>query len=87
MPTDHVAVNVEGRTTGVAVVHRRVDLDEVVIRTGADVASASRDDAGRHRSAEAERVADSNHPVADPRRLIGKFDEGKIAAPFDLDEC
>src|SRR6185312_4487427 len=37
--TDHVAVDVEGRATGVAFVDRGVDLNEVVIRTGADIAA------------------------------------------------
>ena len=36
----HFAVGVEGRATGVALVHRRIDLDEIVIRTVADVAAA-----------------------------------------------
>ena len=65
---DHVAVDVEGRAAGIALVHRRVDLDEVVIGAGADVAAARRDDAGRHGAAEAERIADREHPVADARR-------------------
>ena len=67
MPTD-LALEVEGRAARVAAVHRRVDLEVVVVGTGADVAAAGRNDAGRHCSAEAERVADSDHPVADARR-------------------
>src|SRR5262249_45469165 len=55
---DHRAVDVERRAAGIAAVHRRVDLDEVVIGTGADVAAARRDDAGGHGAAEAERIAD-----------------------------
>ena len=35
-----LAVGVEGRTARIALVHGRVDLDEVVIRTVADVAAA-----------------------------------------------
>src|SRR5262249_38610543 len=42
---DHLAVGVERRSAGVALVDRRVDLDEVVIRTGAYVAAARRYDA------------------------------------------
>ena len=64
---DDLALQVEGRAAGIAAVHRRVDLQEVVIGAGADVAAAGRDDAGRHRAAEAERVADRQHPVADAR--------------------
>src|SRR5690606_6301119 len=47
--TDNLARQVERRATGVALVHGRVDLDEVV-GTGADVAALRRDDAGRHRA-------------------------------------
>ena len=46
---DHLAVDVEGRAAGVALVDRRVDLDEVVVGTRADVAAARRDDAGGRR--------------------------------------
>ena len=69
---DHLAFDVEGRAAGIAVVHRRVDLEEVVIGAGADVAAARRDDARGHGAAEAERIADRDHPIADPRRLDGE---------------
>ena len=82
---DHIAVDVEGRAAGIALVHRRVDLDEVVIGAGADVAAARRDDARRHRAAEAERIADREHPVADARRIVRKLGEREIAA-LDLDQ-
>src|SRR5205823_5288995 len=52
---DDVAVHVEARSTGIALVDRRVDLDEVVVGTGSDVAAARGDDAGRHGAAEPER--------------------------------
>ena len=67
---DDVAVEIERRAARVAAVHRRVDLDEVVIGARADVAAARRDDAGRHRAAEAERIADREHPVADARDAV-----------------
>ena len=76
----HLAFGVEGRAAGIAVIDRRVDLQEVVIGPGADVASARRDDAGGHRSAEAERVADRDHPIADARRVRGERDIGEIGA-------
>ena len=59
---------VEGRAARIAAVDRRVDLQEVVVRSGADVAAARRDDAGGDGAAEAERIADGDHPVADARR-------------------
>src|SRR5499427_3555480 len=82
---DDVAVDVEGRSAGVAFVDRGVDLDEVVIRTGPDVAAACRNDAGRHRVAEAEWIADRNHPVASTRFAIREFHERKVVA-VNLDQ-
>ena len=82
---DHFAVHVEGRAAGIAAVHRRVDLQEVVVGAGADVAAFRRDDAGGHRAAEAERIADREHPLPDLRGLGG---EGHIleAVAFDLQQ-
>ena len=49
-------------------VDRRVGLDVAVVRArAADVAVQRRDDAGGDGAAEAERIADRDHPVADPR--------------------
>src|SRR6202021_4100631 len=61
----HLAFGVEGRTTRVALVHGRVDLDEIVIGAVTDVAAAGRYDAGRHRAAESEGIADREYPIAD----------------------
>ena len=77
---------VEGRTAGIALVHGRVDLDEVVIGTVADVAAAGRDDAGGHGAAEAERIADREHPVADARLAVRKLGEREVGAALDLDQ-
>src|ERR1700728_3646942 len=82
---DDVAIDVEGRATGIALVDRRVDLDEVVIGAGADIAAAGRDDAGRDSAAKSERIADREHPVADARRILAKLHVGEILA-FDLDQ-
>ncbi len=38
-------------------------------------------------AAEAERVADRQHPVADPRFGVGKLGEREIGAAGDLDQC
>ena len=68
---DHIAVDVEGRPAGVALVDRRVDLDEVVIRAGADVAAARRDDARRRRCRRGRtdcRPRPPNRPPAAPCR-------------------
>ena len=81
---DHLAVEVEGRATGIAGVDRRVDLQEVAVGRAADVAAAGRDDTDGHGAAEAERIADGNDPVADADVFGRKLDEGQIGA-FDLD--
>ena len=67
---DHLAVEVEQRTAGIAAVDGGVGLDVTVIGTGVDVAVARRDDARRDRAAEAERIADRDHPFAEPQ-LVG----------------
>ena len=66
---DHLAIEIEGRTARIAAVHRRIDL-QIVVGAGADVAVMGRDDTGRHRAAEAERIADREHPIADARILV-----------------
>ena len=67
---DHFAVEVEQRAAGIAAVDGGVGLDVVVIGTGVDVAVARRDDAGGDGAAEAERIADRDHPFAEPQ-LVG----------------
>src|SRR5207342_3223388 len=51
---DDLARHVEERPAGIAAVDRGVGLEEVVIRTGIDVAVSGRDNADGHRPAEAE---------------------------------
>ena len=67
---DHFAVEIEQRPAGIAAVDGGVGLDVVVIGTRADIAVARRDDAGGDRAAEAERIADRDHPFAEPQ-LVG----------------
>src|SRR4029079_4374396 len=67
---DDVAIEVEQRTAGIAAVDGGVGLDIAVIRPRGDVAVLGRDDTGRHRAAEAERIADRDHPVAEAQ-LVG----------------
>ena len=81
---DHLAFGVEGRAAGIALVHRRVDLDEIVIWAVADVAAAGRDDAGRDGAAETERIADREHPIADPRLVSESLANGKFEPPSTL---
>src|SRR5262245_10646731 len=80
----HVAVGVEGGAAGIAAVDWRVDLD-VVLTAAADVTPGGRDDAGRHGSAQTERIADRNRAFADPRRTTRELHIREVAA-LDLDE-
>src|SRR5262249_59437477 len=75
-----VAVHVEGRATGIALVDRRINLDEVVVGTSADVAAAGRNDAGSHGAAKAKRTSDRDHPIANTRGLVRKLHAREVSA-------
>ena len=62
---DHIAIHVEHRAAAVALIDRGVGLDEALAATG--IAVERRDDAGGHRAADAEGIADGNHPVTHAR--------------------
>ena len=59
---DHLAVEVDERTAGVAGVDGGVCLDEVVVGSGPDDPALGRDDARRDRVGQAEGVADGHGP-------------------------
>ena len=83
---DHLALLVEGRATRIAAIDRRVDLQEIVERSGMDVAAPGRDDAGRHRAAEAKRIACRDDPIADAHLIaVAELHGGKRMARLDLD--
>ena len=67
---DDFAVEVEQRAAGIAAIDGGVGLNVIVVGAGIDVAVARRDDAGGHRAAEAERIADGDDPFAEPQ-LVG----------------
>ena len=67
---DDFAVEIEQRAAGIAAIDGGVGLDVIVVRPRIDVAVARRDDAGGHRAAQAERIADGDHPFAEPQ-LVG----------------
>ena len=84
---DDVAVHVEQRATGVAAVDGGVGLDEVVVGALADVAAAGGDDTGGDGAAEAEGIADREHPVADALDVaIAELDGGQRVIGGDLEE-
>src|SRR5665647_1229379 len=83
---DDFALHIEGRTARIALVDRRVDLNEIIVRAIADVATAGRDDAGSDGSAKTKGIADREHPVADSRLACCKFRKRKVRPAFDLDQ-
>ena len=82
---DDLAVQIEGRAAGIAAVHRRVDL-QIVVGARTDVAVMGRDDAGGHRSAEAEWIADREHPVTDAGILVGELHIRELLRSLDLEQ-
>jgi hypothetical protein len=82
---DHIAVHVEHRTAGVALVDRGVRLDEAVIGA-AGAAMDGGDDAGRYRTGQRIGLADCNHPVADPRLgAVAELHEREGLLALDLE--
>jgi hypothetical protein len=71
---------------GIAFVDRRVDLQEIVVRPLANVAALAGNDAGGDSVAQAERIADGDDPIADPRRILGKGHKGIVALLCDLQQ-
>ncbi len=72
---DHLALQIEQRPAGITLVDRGVGLKEVVIRPVVDIAIAGGNDAGGHGFAEAERIADRHHAVADAHLVaVAEFD-------------
>ena len=83
---DHLTVHVEQRPAGIALVDRRIGLQEIVIGAG-QLAPARRDDPGRDREPLPQRVAHRHHPVTDPHRIaVAKRDEGQRRVAFHLQQ-
>ena len=61
-------------------------MNEIIVGAE-DVTGAGRDNPGRHRSTESERIADGKNPLADPRRLVGHRRNRKISPAIDLEQC
>ena len=82
MPTSSPS-QVHQRAAGVAGVDRGVGLDEVLVAVRVDAGAAQRaDDARGHRLAEAERVADGHHEVADLEPVgVGERERREVARP------
>ena len=63
---DHLTLGIESGTARIAPVDRRIDLQEVIVGPGANVAPARRNDARCNCSTQSEGIADRDHPVAHP---------------------
>ena len=79
---DQLALGVHERAAGVAVIDRRVGLQEVLVAAVADGRRPPlrADDPHRHRLADAERIADREHDVADLHR-VGVAERDRRADP------
>ena len=77
---DELAAEIDQRAAGIAGIDRGVGLDEELIVGDADLCARDRrDDAVRHGLADAERIADREHQVADLQRVgIGEFERRKL---------
>ena len=83
---DDLAVLRKQRPAGVAVIDRRIHLDELVVGASTDIAGDRRDDTGGDRTAEAERVTHRDHPFARFHvARLAEFDIGQLAAGIDLE--
>ena len=82
MPTSR-PVEIDQRAAGIARIDGGVGLDEELIVGDADLrARQRRDDAVRHGLADAERIADGQHDVADLQRVgIGEVDAREALVP------
>jgi hypothetical protein len=80
------AADVEGRTSRIALVHRRVDLDELIVAARRDVARPGRNESRPSRYRKPERVAHRDHPLPDARRLVGDFDRLESRATIYLEQ-
>ena len=67
--TDNLTIEVEGWSTGIALVDRGINLNEIVIGAGTEVTTTGRYDARCNRSAQTERIANRNPPT----RRCGSF--------------
>src|SRR5262245_43037424 len=83
---DYVAVHIEAWATRVALVDRRIDLNEVIVWPGADITSTRRDNSRGDRAVEAEGIANRDHPITDSRSLLGELHERKIIPALNLDK-
>ena len=80
---DHVPLHVDDGPSGVAGIDRRVDLEEVVVDAlvlAGDAPPEGREDAGRDRVGEAERISDRDDGLAD-QEIRGGAHLDRRAAP------
>ena len=85
--TDNLTIEVEGWSTGIALVDRGINLNEIIIRAGTEVTTTGRYDARCNRSAQTERIANRNHPLADAALFVRKGNIGEFGFGIDLKHC
>src|SRR3979411_1041291 len=97
MYADNLTLSIESGPARIAPVDRRIDLQEIIVGPGANVAPTRRNDARGHRPTQSEGIAYRDHPVAHPWRGSGEVDmlirptlldlqEGKIGSLIGSDD-
>lgn len=81
--TDDVATKVKGRSTRIAPVNRRIDLNKVVVGTSVDVPPKRGNDSRSHRVLELERISNGQNPIADMWQTFGELYEVRSCTHFD----
>ena len=83
--SDHFALHVEERPTGVPRVDRSIGLDKVIVGTGPDDAAFGAHNPGRDRIAQSEGISDRQHPIPNLQLLgIAQVGGGQFFAGADL---
>src|SRR4051795_1109071 len=62
---DDLALQVEKWSAGIAVIDRRIDLDELIVRRAIEIAMQGADNARRDGPFQPERIADRQNSIAD----------------------
>jgi hypothetical protein len=84
---DHFSFEINQGASAVSGIDGGIGLNKIVIRPGPDYPTFGTDDAGRNRMVQAEGIADSHYPIADPELIgISEFYQLKPFPGFNLDQ-
>ena len=84
---NHAAIPRKERTAGIALIDRRIHLDEIIIGASANVAASGRNHASGHSAGQAIGIAHGHHPIAGLGTIrITQSNEGQRRARFHLQQ-